>query len=439
MKLIQKAAIVFSCLLFIHSTANCSTRERRKELSNSKASGLVNADLVNKFYERTHSASFWFSSDSTAVSKRSAFISVVNAADSIGLTPGLYHDLALNNLSAWPPANEKDMTSADRLLTDAAIAFFKAVYQGENMQKWLSYDGISQKYATLDNDFVIQSLQQTKSGADILKLLQELQPKSLDYRLLKSELRDCVLDTQILRVKRLKSSMNYYRWITHFKLDSFIVINIGSATLKYIRRDSALLSMKTVVGTEDSRTPRFAAYCKEVTLYPYWNIPHSITVNEWLSMFKRKPSLLSKLHMQVIDNRGRIVDPNTINWESVGRANFPYRIREESGCLNPMGVIKFALTSPYDVYMHDTNFKGAFLSKNRYYSHGCIRLEDPVALANALLPEPVDTSFLNACYENQTPQLKQVMSPVPVFIVYMTAEVVQGTVVYYKDIYHLLK
>lgn len=150
--------------------------------------------------------------------------------------------------------------------------------------------------------------------------------------------------------------------------------------------------------------------------------------------------MLAFFNMEVLDSKGHIINPATISWKRMNGNNFPYRFREKTGCINPLGVVKFNITDPYSVYLHDTNFKGAFLADSRYYSHGCIRVEDPVALSNALLDKPVDTAFLRACYKDLDPVTLRLSAPVPVFTVYMTAEVdSMGAVQYFRDHYSLLK
>jgi murein L,D-transpeptidase YcbB/YkuD len=88
--------------------------------------------------------------------------------------------------------------------------------------------------------------------------------------------------------------------------------------------------------------------------------------------------------------------------------------------------------------MHDTNNKTAFKKESRFLSHGCIRLEKPIDLANELLPNDVDAGFLKACVHGQSPISKRVPEAVPVFVLYMTADVVHGGVKYYKDVYNLM-
>jgi murein L,D-transpeptidase YcbB/YkuD len=101
--------------------------------------------------------------------------------------------------------------------------------------------------------------------------------------------------------------------------------------------------------------------------------------------------------------------------------------------------MKFNVTSPYDVYLHDTNLKSAFKSNYRYYSHGCIRLEKPFELANCLLSAPVDTAILNSGLKDQNPKTVVLSKPIPVFVIYMTTEVMETGVRFYSDVYGLLE
>ncbi|ANH80828.1 hypothetical protein A8C56_07400 [Niabella ginsenosidivorans] len=146
------------------------------------------------------------------------------------------------------------------------------------------------------------------------------------------------------------------------------------------------------------------------------------------------------MKIQVVNSKGQVPDPYRINWKKFTRQNFPYRFRQSTGCDNALGIMKFNLNSPYSVYLHDTNLKLAFNFSRRYLSHGCVRIQKPVALANKLLEEPLDEAFLNAGIKGQQPVIKLLPEPVPVFILYMTADVMAGkTVHYFADSYHLVK
>ncbi len=144
--------------------------------------------------------------------------------------------------------------------------------------------------------------------------------------------------------------------------------------------------------------------------------------------------------MQVIDGSGKVIDHHRLNWSSFHTGYFPYTIRQSTGCDNALGVIKFNINTPYGVYLHDTNNKTAFLSASRYFSHGCIRLEEPIDLGNRVLSNKLDTAFLQSCFREQRPIYKPLSAPVPVFVVYMPVMTdAKGKIIYYKDVYRLLK
>ena len=218
------------------------------------------------------------------------------------------------------------------------------------------------------------------------------------------------------------------------------MVNIASAYLRYYEYDSIKLRMKVVVGKPSAKTPRFAAHCNQVILYPYWNVPASITLKELVPKFKKNPGYIDDLNMVVIDAKGNIVDHHKLNWKKYNSGNFPFRLRQSTGCDNSLGVIKFNLTSPLGVYLHDTNDKAGFLSGLRYYSHGCIRIEEPLELANYLLPNKIDSEFLESCLKEQIPVPINLVRPVPVFVIYQTVETnIINQIKFYKDVYGLLK
>jgi murein L,D-transpeptidase YcbB/YkuD len=168
-------------------------------------------------------------------------------------------------------------------------------------------------------------------------------------------------------------------------------------------------------------------------------MPRNIMMDEWFDLIKDNRAVLDYHELEIVDNKGAVIPYENIKWKSMNNRNFPYRIRQKTGCANPLGVVKFGMNNPYDVYLHDTPGKGAFDGKNRYYSHGCVRVEDAIGLAQAIVPGKVDERYLKACFSDQQPQVLQVPDPVPVFIVYMTAVAdASGNVIYYKDMYKLL-
>ena len=408
------------------------------------------AGAVNRFYRVVPSGLSWCDTGEKASDLRRALLDAVDSAAFFGLDRRDY----LPDLLQWADSMLRagqvhaQWRDWDRWYTEAALAFARDLYEGAGVRERLSYDGVSGSYTVRDDQYLAEGLARVGSGAGLRGWMADLVPDGPGYRVMRDSLagylavaRDSVraLRTQAsVRVARLGQAMNALRWVDHFHFDRRIVVSIASAELRYYQGDSLRLRMKVVVGEPSKRTPRFAAWCDGVVLYPYWNVPHKIAARELLPLFKLTPTVAASMEFQVVDSRGRQVDPSKLPWASYTAANFPYQVRQAPGCFNALGVIRFNINSPFDVYMHDTNTKEAFASAYRYYSHGCIRLERPIDLGVALLDDHLDTTFLKSCFKDQRPIPVTLDKAVPVFVLYSTVGVApSGKLTWYKDVYHL--
>jgi murein L,D-transpeptidase YcbB/YkuD len=164
----------------------------------------------------------------------------------------------------------------------------------------------------------------------------------------------------------------------------------------------------------------------------------SIAVEEFLPKIKRNRKWLKEQNMQVIDRRGFLLNADTINWRKMNSGYFPYTLRQSTGCDNALGVLKLEFSSPYGVYIHDTNNKASFLRTYRFLSHGCIRIEEPLLLGRLLLNDKIDTSLLQSCLLEQKSIYKKISSPIPVFVIYTLAHPsTQSGVSFTRDVYRL--
>ena len=433
-----KILSIFTSIFFItnYAVAQKNLLILSGNLHNDVSINLIHPSLVNKLYQLTQNKLIWFLPGEQSQLLRQVFKNKIDSSINLGLQKNKYHSNELKQNADKNFSLEDSLAAMqmDRIFTDAAIAYCKDVYQGVDIDRWMSYDEISKKYEEADNTYLVNNLITVRSADDLLHFLNSLEPNDKEYLLLKTELQSKSSLT-FLQKQQLTISLNLYRWIHHFHFEKYIVVNIPSASLRYYEYDSAKLSMKVVVGKPSTKTPRFAAYSNQVILYPYWNVPASIAMKELLPRFKRNPRQVNELNIQLIDSKGRIVDPGKLNWRNYNKAYFPFRMRQSTGCDNSLGMIKFDLTSPYSVYLHDTNNKSVFLSSSRYYSHGCIRVEKPVELANYLLQKKIDSKFLEACLKEQVPIPVNLVKPVPIFVVYQTVDTdINNGIKYYKDV-----
>lgn len=222
-----------------------------------------------------------------------------------------------------------------------------------------------------------------------------------------------------------------------------LFVNIADFALKLVDRvegprgERTVATRAVIVGTRYHQTPTFAAPLTEVVLNPYWNVPRSIAVGELLPQIRRDPAWLARNHMVVLDEAGRRVDPRGVPWFELGRGRFPFRLRQEPGPDNALGRIKFEMPNPHGVYLHDTPSRELFGRPVRTFSHGCIRVEDPLGLAELLLgAQGVDRAALEAGIATGIRRAIRLREPLLVYVTYLTAFVnADGTVHFRDDVY----
>lgn len=400
------------------------------------SSGETNPALVNRFFSGSDNI-IWFS---TSADLKKSIADLVNNAPSYGLDKSNYHPDQLKSYLTTTETDSTRLKNIDRVYADALISFCKDLYMGRDINNVLSYDEVSDKNFAKDNDRIITMVRAVRTPADLAGLIKTIEPSDQKYTALKTELATQIAQNNTDKVNQLENALNLHRWIHHFAFDKYIVVNIPTTAMSYYDHNAELITSKVVVGKPSKRTPRFSAYCNEVVFYPYWNVPASIASNELIPKFKKNPAAIDKLNIQVVDDKGNVIDHSGINWAQYSGDNFPYKFRQSTGCENSLGVIKFNLTDPFDVYMHDTNAKKLFESKSRFFSHGCIRVEKALELGSQLLPDKIDEAYLSSCFKDEQPKYVKLPKPVPVFVVYSTVDVNDsGAPQYYADVYHLLK
>ncbi|MDQ0110214.1 Murein L,D-transpeptidase YcbB/YkuD [Chitinophaga terrae (ex Kim and Jung 2007)] len=242
------------------------------------------------------------------------------------------------------------------------------------------------------------------------------------------------------RLKELNTALNQIRWLQYYKGKAPVVlVNIPSTTLVLYQNAEPVLYSRVITGKKSTPTPTLASTISEVILFPYWTVPNKIAVRELLPHIKRDPRYLSDNQYVILNKRGQVVDPSGINWNVLNGKNFPYIIRQNTGCDNSLGIIKLNFYSPFDVYLHDTPGKSLFMLQQRFFSHGCVRVEEAVPLAHILAGADVAAMLdleKKGSQSDQKPVSFPIHGTVYVFILYNTAwPDTTGQVRFYEDIY----
>ncbi len=246
------------------------------------------------------------------------------------------------------------------------------------------------------------------------------------------------------RLQQLILSVNYYRWISSITANqTAIVVNIPAANLKVYHKNRVSNEMKMIVGKLSTPTPTLCSYIKEVVLYPYWHVPYSIATKELLPLIKKNTSFIQNGNYQILNTEGEIINPYSINWQSLNTQHFPYLIRQSSGCDNALGLLKLNFDNPFGVYLHDTPGKNLFTYNYRFLSHGCMRMEKPMDIGHLVLlnnSQAIDTLEQKGCLVNKSPTKVIADQQIPIIVWYNLVGIDSlGRLVFYKDVYGKFK
>jgi murein L,D-transpeptidase YcbB/YkuD len=224
-------------------------------------------------------------------------------------------------------------------------------------------------------------------------------------------------------VDRLRVNLERLRWVLVERTPRFVAVNIAGFRVYYVDDDRVQWTARAMVGKPYRATPIFRADMTYLVINPDWTVPPTILRNDSLPAIKRDRAYLDKQRMDVIDRNGRVVDPATIDWETVTPKTFPYMLRQRSGPTNALGRIKFMFPNEHFVFLHDTPSRDLFDRDERAFSSGCIRVEHPFELAELLLrPDPKWTpDVLQRVVDSETMQTVKLPRPLPVLILYLTA------------------
>jgi L,D-transpeptidase YcbB len=223
------------------------------------------------------------------------------------------------------------------------------------------------------------------------------------------------------RIQQVALAMERLRWLPANLTGRFVIVNIPEFRLRGIDSTTGetLVSMRVVVGSavKQTLTPTMEGEMEYLVFRPYWDVPPTIARTEILPKLATDPQYLARENMELIGST----------------------VRQRPGPTNSLGLLKFVFPNVFSVYLHDTPSKRLFAKSRRDFSHGCIRVADPVALAEFLLgPESAwsATRIADAMEHGPNDRRLNLPVPVPVYIFYTTVVAEEdGRLFFYEDIY----
>jgi len=241
------------------------------------------------------------------------------------------------------------------------------------------------------------------------------------------------------RVSQLQLTLERWRWLPHEFSQPPVVVNIPEFRLRaFDRNENVALAMNVVVGRAYRRqTPVFAKDMTHVIFRPYWNVPRSIERTEIVPNIERDRSYLSKKNYEVVMPGGEVVTNGPISDDILQRLrNGSLEVRQLPGTTNALGLVKLMFPNEYNVYLHSTPSPELFARPRRDFSHGCIRVEDPVDLTTWVLRNNPGWNKARVEAAMQTGKDNyqvNLAKPIPVLILYGTAVVDSNDEVHFFD------
>ena len=236
------------------------------------------------------------------------------------------------------------------------------------------------------------------------------------------------------RVGQLRLALERMRAMPHDWPTTRLAVNIPSATLVLFRDDKPVLTSRVVVGDPKHPTPVLGSAIRSILFNPPWNVPSSIVRNEIQPRLARDPGYLERNHFLLVGRGdGGSAD---VDWTQTDILANGWRVQQQPGPWNALGIVMFDFPSPFAVYLHDTPARSFFALASRGLSHGCVRVEAANALAGELLGPSGSPDAIRKIVAGGTSERAALAMPMPIYLTYITAFVdADGTVQFRNDLY----
>jgi murein L,D-transpeptidase YcbB/YkuD len=296
------------------------------------------------------------------------------------------------------------------------------------LRRRLAITGDLLKTHGIDSDVFDEAVKQA-----VLQFQQRhvLDPDGVVDRITLDELNQPVSDW----IDQIKANLERARWVLHDLPDRFVVIDICGYMAYVFKTDEIEWSARIQVGKPFRQTPTFKSAIKYLVLNPTWTIPPGVLAQDILPESHKIPRYFEEYRIRVYDRNGRRIDPDAIDLKNYNTYSYKYRFVKEPGPDNPLGSVKFVFPNRHFIYLHDTIEKETFEAEWRAFSSGCIRIEDPLALAATLLNDATrwDQETLQRQVSSGSTRTIHLPEPVPIMLLYMTVYVDRKGLVYFRE------
>jgi L,D-transpeptidase YcbB len=377
------------------------------------------------FYRGRNNYPLWLSP--TAGDAAQQLLTLLGSTSVDGLDPARYDLPALQQaFDLARDGKRKHVEAADQLLSSAFVAYVQELRRDPGLG--ITYVDPGLKPTPPTPLAVLLTAAAAPSLSDYVHSLGWMNPI---YAQLREALATHAYSTDAQR-EALELNLKRARALPSGK-QRYVLVNAAQQRLYMYEGGKPVDSMVVVVGKPKWPTPMLTAYIRYAALNPYWYVPSDLA-GEDVGQFvvKQGLSYLDKMGYEVVDDwtpNPKIIDPKTIDWKGVVDGKVDVLIRQKPGPQNFMGRMKFMFPNQFGVYLHDNPRRELFLKSARYFSGGCVRLEDAARLGRWLFGHDLDWQSA------ETEEAVPLATPVPVYITYLTAMPDGGTIAYFDDTY----
>ena len=222
-------------------------------------------------------------------------------------------------------------------------------------------------------------------------------------------------------IQRIRINMERWRWLPRDLGRYYVFVNSANFELKVVKEGKVINRNKVIVGRPYRRTPILSSQIEYLVFNPSWIIPRGILTKDILPLVRKDVRYLKKEGIRIINDSGRFVAPETIDWNDNNIAE-EYLFRQDAGKNNALGQVKFVFPNSYSIYLHDTPAKDLFNSHKRTFSSGCIRVEKALDLAHLLIDDEIYWSmdYIQLVVQSGNYQMAPLRIKPPIYITYLT-------------------
>ena len=237
------------------------------------------------------------------------------------------------------------------------------------------------------------------------------------------------------RKEQILANLERWKWFPKDMGQEYVVVNIPDYKLTLVKDNDTIRTHKVIVGRDKRPTPVLSSKLSNVVLNPTWTVPPTILREDVIPAISRNRGYLAQTNMKIYDGKGNEVAAN--DWK-LSKAK-SYRYVQSPGTFNSLGMIKLVFPNRFSVYLHDTNHRDFFGKQKRSLSSGCVRVENPLKLAEYLLADETNWNIEKITESLQSAKTKHVRlkNKIDIHILYWTAWSDNNTLIFRDDIYNL--